>query len=142
MVANLEDQELVDGLQCVGIVRLDLDPGTTRRLLQRVDDRFALLFHHRDAGRHGVMDEHRNLEVICAEHGCDVDEVSSDLISGGGVLLILHVHLDNAAIGSQLKTMPGRLQREAHCVLPAMVYAGGVRISLSVSKHGTRDEAA
>ena len=99
MVTNLKDQELVDGLQCLGIVRLYLDPGTTGCLLQRVGDCLALFFHHWDAGRHGVMDEHRNLEIICAEHGCDVDEVSPDLISGCGVLLIVHVHLDNAAVG-------------------------------------------
>ena len=99
MVTNLEDQELVDSLYGIGVFRLYLDPGTTRRLLKHVDDRLALLLHHGDTGRQGVMDEHRNLEVICAEPGCDVDEMSPDLIARGGVLRILHVHLDDAAIG-------------------------------------------
>lgn len=142
MVVDLEDQELVYRLQSLGVAGLDSDPGTCRRLLQRISDGFALLLHHRDTWRHGVMDEHRNFEVVGAEHGCDVDEVSPDLISGGGVALILGVDLDDAAIRQQLEMMFRRLEGEAHGVLPALIYAGCVRVSLTVKPYGAGDEAA
>jgi len=47
------------------------------------------------------MNEHRDIEVVGAEHSGDVRKVRPDLVAGGIIVIGLYVNLDDSAVGQE-----------------------------------------
>ncbi len=75
--------------------------------------------HDRSPGRHGVVDEHRDVEVPAGEALDDVRQVPVDLIPGGSVFAIVGGDLNDPTGFRQPEMVGGGLMGEAHGVLTA-----------------------
>lgn len=129
MVRNLEAEKAVDGLQGFGVGGGDLDFGAARSVAVEVMDMATEFGHHECAGRRGVVDEHRNVEVACRETLGDVRKVHANLVAGGGVFGIVSGNVDGAAGVVEAEMMGGGFVGETHGVVAAGGYAvvvGGV----------------
>jgi len=119
VVGDLEAQEGVNGLQGFRVGAGNLDLRAAGRVVIEVPDLVAKFGHHRSAGRHGVVDEHRDVEVPGGEALDDVCEVHADLIPGGSIFAIVGGDVNEPA-GFRKPEMVGRgLMGEAHGVVAA-----------------------
>jgi len=109
VILNLELQEVVDGFQGFGALGGDSHLTAVFGRLVGVVDGGVLFLHDGDAGWDLVMDEHRHIEVVRSEHGCNVGQVHADLIPGRIVLRGLGDDADGATIGEQGEVMLGGL---------------------------------
>ena len=136
MILDLEREKRVDGLERCWVMRDDAHHRAPWRLLEGVLDRTVSLLHDGHTGRHGVMNEHGNLEVVGAEHRGDVREVPSYLIASGSIRLAVGINLNDAAVGKQLEAMFRRFMRKTHCMVSAHVHSSRMLISGALV-HGT-----
>jgi len=105
VIHDLKVQKVMHGLQRFGIVCGDPYLSASIRGLESVGDRIVFHFHRWYTGRHGVVNKHRDVEVIGAEHSGDVRKVRPDLIAGGSIVIGLYIDLDDSAIGQECKMM-------------------------------------
>jgi hypothetical protein len=109
VVLYLKHQEVVYGLERVWIVGGDADLSALAGGPEGVSDGIVLVFHGRDAGRHFVVDEHGNVEVVSAEHSGDMGQVHPYLIAGCVVVLGFGIDFDDSAIGEEREVVGGGL---------------------------------
>jgi len=126
VILDLEPEKFVDRLQGVGIVRGNPHLCAAVGGTERVSDRVMLLFHHGHAGRHGVMDEHRHIEVVGAEHGGDVREVHSNLVAGRIVVFGFRIDFNDSAIGEKCEVVGCGFVGKAHGMIATHVDASRV----------------
>lgn len=105
VILNLECQKGMHGLQCVGIVCADPYLPSPFSWLERVSNRIVLIFHGRHAGRHSVMNEHRDIEITSAEHCRDMLQVHPDLVAGRIVAIALCIDFDNSTVEQEREMM-------------------------------------
>lgn len=119
MVRDLEAEKGVDGVEGfrVGGGDLDFSPGGGVKV--SVADFAAQPGHDRSAGRDGVMDEHRDIEIACCEALDDVGEVHADQVARRGVLGIVGGDVDEAAGFEEVEMMSGGFVGKAHGVVAA-----------------------
>src|SRR5260370_37723281 len=72
--------------------------------------------HHGCAGRCGVVNEHRYVEVACRETLGDVRKVHANLVAGGGIFGIVSGNVDGAAGFVEAEMMSGCFAGETHGV--------------------------
>ena len=121
MVGDLEAQKGVDGLLGFGVGGGDLDFGAARSVAVEVMDLAAEFGHHECAGRCGVVNEHRYVEVACRKTIGDVRKVHADLVAGGGIFGIVSGNVDGAAGFVEAEMMGGGFVEETH----GLVATGG-----------------
>jgi len=83
------------------------------------------------------MNEHRNIEVVVAEHCRDVRQMHPDLVARGIILLGLDIDLDGATVWEEGEVMSRGFAGESHCMVAAIVNACSVIIGfLKLIVHG------
>jgi len=128
VIHNLKVQKIMHGLQRFGIVSGDPHLSAPIRGLERVGNRIVLFFHNRHARRHGIVDKHRDIEVVGAEHRGYVRKVCPDLVAGGIIVIGISVHFDDSTIRQECEMVRRGFVREAHRMVTTHIDPGSVRV--------------
>lgn len=126
MVLDLKDEKVVDCLECAGVGSDDADATAPGNWLKGISNNAAPGLHDGDAGRHGVINEHGELEVAFSEHPGDVGKMSLDGVAGGGVIGAVGDNFNGAAIEEKAEVVGRFLMKESHGLIAAGVHAGGM----------------
>jgi len=99
MFANLIAKEVVNGIKGGRVVCPDHDACSSRQFLIGVVDFFVQALHSVCARPKSVVHNHGNLKVARSKGGSDAVEVLANLSKSHGVLRVVGLNLDGAAIG-------------------------------------------
>jgi hypothetical protein len=80
---------------------------TGGQLVEIVIDVRVCVFHHGNAGRSLLMDEHRNGEFPAGEHGDDVRQMGLDSLHFLGILAVVDGHFNRPAVSVEPEMMRG-----------------------------------
>ena len=130
MVLDLKRQKFVDGLQRFPVVSHNPHLPAPVGGLEGVVDRYMLLLHHRNSRRDTVMNEHRNIEVVVAEHRGNVGQMHPNLVPRSVIPIGLDVDFDDASVGKKREAMDRGFVGETHRMIATIVNACRVIIGL------------
>jgi len=97
MVADLEPQELVHGIERLRVLSYNAYASAAFGVLERIFDLALQPLHRRHARRNLVMDQHGRIEIPGREHLRDVAQMLADRVAISEVLRIVGRDLDRAA---------------------------------------------
>ena len=123
MVNNLEEQERMDSVDCLRVVRAQENAPAVRGFRILVLDGIFQSSHCGKAGRRCVVDQHRRMKISRSERFGDMAQVQANLVDAGLVGRIICTNVDFPAVGIEQKMMSGLFVREAHNVVAALHYA-------------------
>jgi hypothetical protein len=114
MIGDLEAKKIMNGLECLGVLRCDSHPCAAVHFLEFVLNLTAQLLHDGHAGRRYVVDKHGDFEIARGKQFHDVREMFANLVLAGSVLWIIGLNFDGPAIAGQQEMMSGFFVRKAH----------------------------
>ena len=120
----------MNSLEGFGIGSGDLDFGAARSVGVEVGDLVAELGHHGRAGRCGVVDEHRDVEIAGGKALGNVGEMHANFVTGHGVLGIFGGDVDHTTGIVKAEMVRSGFVGKAHGVVAAGgdgVVVGGER---------------